>query len=90
MLSLLIDVVVAWLLVRFVPAGTKRMLLGLLGGWLAAIAGSVLVGFAMGWPPAAMLSRLTIGLLVHPVIVGGLVGLFGWIRARGKGRPGAS
>jgi hypothetical protein len=86
MLALLIDVIVAWLLVQFVPAGTKRMLLGLLGGWVAAFAGSATVGLAYGW--FAMLSRMTIDLLVHPLLVAGLVWLFTKLRSRGKGEAG--
>ena len=82
MLALLLDVLFAWLLVRFVPAGWKQILLALFGGWLAALAGSVLVGLAFGWSPVEMLSRLTVGLLVHPVVVGGLVWLLSWLRNR--------
>jgi hypothetical protein len=86
MLALLIDAIVAWLLVLYVPPGTKRMLLGLLGGWLAAIVGSAAVGLAYGW--FAMLSRMTIDLLVHPLLVAGLVWLFTRMRSQGKGEAG--
>lgn len=82
MLALLIDLVVAALLVRFVKPGTQRLLLSLLGGWVAAIAGAVLVGFAFGWPVMEILSRLTVGLLVHPPIVAGLVWLFDRLLSR--------
>lgn len=88
MLALLIDVVVAWLLVQFVPAGNKRMLLGLLGGWLAALSAAAPVGIAYGM--LAMLSRMTLDLLVHPLIVAGLVWLFTKIRNRGKGESGTN
>jgi Na+/citrate or Na+/malate symporter len=90
MLPLLIDTLVAWLLVRFVPAGVKRMLLGLVGGWVAALAGVLLVGFAFGWTPIDMLSRLSVGLLVHPLVVAGLIWLFTTIRNRRKGRAGTN
>lgn len=86
MLALLIDIVVAVLIVRFVRPGTKQVLLSLLGGWVSAVAGTVLVGFAFGWPLLDMLSRLTIGLLVHPLIVGGLAWLFGWLLGRFRNR----
>lgn len=88
MLALLIDVIVAWLLVQFVPAGNKRMLLGLLGGWLAALTASAPVGLTYG--VFAMLSRMTIDLLVHPLIVAGLVWLFTKVRNRGKGESGTN
>lgn len=78
MLALLIDVLVAWLVVRFLPPGWKQMLAGLLGGWLAAITGSILTGLAFGWSPLEMLSRLTTGLLVHPLIIAGL----GWLMVK--------
>ena len=84
MLELLIDAIVAWLLVKYVPDLVKRMLLGLVGGWLAAIAGSLLVGLAFGWPLPTMFSRLTVGLLVHPLIVGGFVWLLETIMSPGK------
>ncbi len=88
MLAVLIDVVVAWLLVQFVPAGNRRLVLGLLGGWLAALAASASVGIAYG--VLAMLSRMTVDLLVHPLIVAGLVWLFTKIRNRGKGESGTN
>ena len=84
MLALVVDVVVAWLLVRYVPPGWKQLLLGLLGGWLAAIADTVVIGLMFGWPPIEMLSRLTTGLLVHPLIVAGFAWLITRIRNRGK------
>ncbi len=87
MVSLLLDVVVAWLLAKFVPAGGTRMLLGLLGGWISAAAGSVLVGLAFGWTVPEMLQRLTIGLLVHPLVIAGLIWLYAWLTRRGKNRP---
>ncbi len=76
MLGLLIDVVAAALLVKFTRPGTIRMLLVLLSGWLAALAASGLIGVAFGWTPFDILSSLTVGLLVHPLIVAGLVWLF--------------
>ena len=86
MLGLLIDVVAAALLMRFTQPGTTRMLLVLFAGWLAALAASGLVGLAFGWTPLDMLSSLTVGLLVHPLIVAGLIWLFaklkGALRAR--------
>lgn len=90
MLALLIDAVVAWLVVRFVPPGWKQPLTGLLGGWLAAIADSAVMALTFGWPPVAILSRLTVGLLVHPLIVGGFAWLFVKIRSRGKGPAGSA
>ena len=89
-LALLIDVVVAWLLIKFVPPGNKRLLLGLFGGWLAAIAGSLLVGVAFGWPVFDMLSGLTIGLLVHPLLVAGFVWLLTKFLGGGKGPTDAA
>jgi hypothetical protein len=86
MLALMIDVIVAGLLARFVPAGVKRLALSLAGGWLAAIAGSMLTGLAFGWMPLDILSSLTTGLLVHPLVIVGLVWLIGKFGARGK-RP---
>lgn len=86
MIGLLIDVIVAWLLVRFVQPGTRRVFLGLLGGWAAALASAGLVGLAFGWTPFDMLSRLTVGLLVHPLIIAGLVWLFDLLRKRAQ-RP---
>lgn len=80
MIALLIDVIVAALLVKFAPPGWKRLLLGLLGGWLAAIADSALYGGT----PLDILSRMTVGLLVHPLIIAGLVWLFEKLRARSK------
>jgi hypothetical protein len=80
MLALLIDCIVAALLVRFVPPGWKRLLFGLLGGWLAAIADAAL----FGGTPLDMLSKMTVGLLVHPLIIAGLVWLFEKLRSRGK------
>ena len=87
MLALLIDIVVAWLVVRFVPAGWKQMLAALLGGWLSATAGSVFVGLAFGWTPFEMLSRLTMGLLVHPLVILGLAWLLNTLRSRTKRGP---
>jgi len=84
MLGLLVDVIVAWLLVRFVQPGTPRLLLGLLGGWAAALAASGLVGIAFGWTPFDILSSLTVGLMVHPLIIAGLVWLFGKLRSRAQ------
>ena len=52
----------------------------------AAFAGSATVGLAYGW--FAMLSRMTIDLLVHPLLVAGLVWLFTKLRSRGKGEAG--
>lgn len=88
MLALLIDIIAAWLTVRFVPPGWKQMLAALLGGWLAAIAGAVVVGMAFGWTAFEMLSRLTMGLLVHPLVILGLAWLFNMLRNRAKRNPG--
>jgi drug/metabolite transporter (DMT)-like permease len=88
LLALLIDIVVAWLLVRFVPPGWKQMAVGLVGGWLSAIAGSVIVGLAFGWAPIDMLSRLTVGLLVHPLVIAGIAWLFIKLRNRPKRSAG--
>jgi Na+/citrate or Na+/malate symporter len=82
MLGLLIDLVAAVLLVRFTRPGTTRMMLGLLAGWVAALAASGVVGIAFGWTPFDMLSSLTTGLLVHPLIVGGLIWLIGRLKLR--------
>jgi Na+/citrate or Na+/malate symporter len=82
MLGLLIDLVAAVLLVRFTQPGTTRMMLGLLAGWVAALAASGVVGVAFGWTPFDMLSSLTTGLLVHPLIVGGLIWLIGRLKLR--------
>jgi hypothetical protein len=85
-LALLIDLIAAALVARFVPAGWKQWLFALLGGWVAAVAGSVLVGLAFGWPLVEILSRLTVALMVHPLVVVGLVWAFNWIAARRAGR----
>ena len=82
MVALLIDCIAAALLVRFAPPGWKRLLFGLLGGWLAAIADSAL----SGGTPFDILSRMIMGLLVHPLIIAGLVWLFEKIKRRGT-RP---
>ena len=85
MVALLIDCIVAALLVRFAPPGWKRLLFGLLGGWLAAIADSAL----SGGTPLDILSRMTMGLLVHPLIIAGLVWLFEKLKNRGKREAGS-
>ena len=86
MLAIIVDFIAAALIARFVPPGPKQWLFALLGGWVAAVAGSVLVGLAFGWPLVEMLSRLTVALMVHPVVVVGLVWAFNWIAARRAGR----
>jgi len=86
MIALLIDVLAAWLVARYAPPGWKQMLAILVGGWLAAFADAAVLGLAFGWPPIDLLSRLTIGLLVHPPIVGGLAWLITMLRKRMK-RP---
>lgn len=86
MLAIIIDFIAAALITRFVPPGWKQWLFVLLGGWVAAVAGSVLVGLAFGWPLMEMLSRLTVALMVHPLVVAGLVWAFSWIAARRAGR----
>jgi len=48
------------------------------------------MALTFGWPPVAILSRLTVGLLVHPLLVGGFAWLFVKIRSRGKGPAGAA
>ena len=82
MIALIIDILAAWLVARFAPPGWKQMLAALLGGWVAAFADAAVLGFAFGWPPVELLSRLTTGLLVHPLIVGG----FAWLIAKFFGR----
>jgi ABC-type Co2+ transport system permease subunit len=82
MIALLIDALAAWLVARYVPAGWKQMLAALVGGWLAAFADAAVLGFAFGWPPIELLSRLTTGLLVHPLIVGGFAWLIAMLRRR--------
>ena len=84
MLALLVDLVVAALLARFTVPGTKRMLLGLLGGWLAAIVEAVGIGLAFGWMPLDIIWRLTIGLLIHPLLIAGMIWLLQKIISRGK------
>jgi len=75
MIALLIDVLAAWLVARYAPPGWKQMLTALLGGWVAAFVDAVVLGFLFGWQPIVLLSRLTMGLLVHPLIVGGVAWL---------------
>ena len=48
----------------------------------AAFADAAVLGFAFGWPPIEVLSRLTMGLLIHPLIVGG----FAWLITKFLGR----
>jgi ABC-type Co2+ transport system permease subunit len=88
MIALLIDVVAAWLVARYTQPGWKQMLAILVGGWLAAFADAAVLGFAFGWPPIELLSRLTFGLLVHPPIVGGLAWLITMLLRRMKRRAG--
>jgi ABC-type Co2+ transport system permease subunit len=88
MIALLIDVVAAWLVARYTQPGWKQMLAILVGGWLAALADAAVLGFAFGWPPIELLSRLTFGLLVHPPIVGGLAWLITMLLRRMKRRAG--
>jgi len=75
MIALLIDALAAWLVARYAPPGWKQMLTALLGGWVAAFLDAVVLGFLFGWQPIELLSRLTTGLLVHPLIVVG----FAWL-----------
>ena len=82
MIALLIDVLAAWLVARYAPPGWKQMLAVLVGGWVAAFADVAILAFAFGWPMIDALSRLTTGLLVHPLIVGG----FAWLMAKFLGR----
>ena len=82
MIALFIDVLAAWLVARYPPPGWKQMLAALVGGWTAAFADAALMAFAFGWPPIEVLSRLTTGLLVHPLIVGG----FAWLITKFLGR----
>ena len=84
MLALLVDLVVAVLLVRFTVPGTKRMLLGLLGGWLAAIVEAIGIGLAFGWMPIDIIWRLTIGLLIHPLLIAGMIWLLQKFIGRGR------
>ena len=84
MLALLVDLVVAVLLVRFTVPGTKRMLLGLLGGWLAAIVEAIGIGLAFGWMPIDIIWRLMIGLLIHPLLIAGMVWLLQKFMGRGR------
>jgi ABC-type Co2+ transport system permease subunit len=86
MIALFIDALAAWLVARYTQPGWKQMLAVLAGGWLAAFADAAVLGFTFGWPPIELLSRLTIGLLVHPPIVGGLAWLILMLRKRMK-RP---
>lgn len=86
MLALPIDALVAWLLVKRTAPGWKRMLLGVLGGWLAAVIGFSVTGLLLEWPAVDVLSRMTVGLLVHPLVVVGFVWVFEKIRYGGKGR----
>lgn len=88
MIALLIDVLAGWLVVRYAPPGWKQMLAALLGGWLAAFADAAVLGFAFGWPPIELLSRLTTGLLVHPLIVFGFAWLIAMLLKRMKRPPG--
>jgi ABC-type Co2+ transport system permease subunit len=89
MIALAIDILAAWLVVRYVPPGWKQMLAALVGGWVAAFADAAVLGVAFGWPAIELLSRLTAGLLVHPLIVGGLAWLFALLRRRLR-RPGGT
>ena len=75
MIALLIDVLAAWLVASYAPPGWTQMLAALLGGWVAAFADAAVLGFLFGWQPILLLSRLTMGLLVHPLIVGGVAWL---------------
>ena len=89
MIALIVDVLAAWLAARYAPPGWKQVLTVLVGGWLAAFADAAVLWFAFGWPPIELLSRLTIGLLVHPPIVGGLAWLIVLLRKRMKRPTGA-
>jgi ABC-type Co2+ transport system permease subunit len=82
MIALIIDILAAWLVARHAPPGWKQMLAALVGGWAAAFADAAVMAYAFGWPPIEVLSRLTTGLLVHPLIVGG----FAWLITRFVGR----
>jgi ABC-type Co2+ transport system permease subunit len=81
-IALFIDILAAWLVARYAPAGWKQVLAALVGGWAAAFADAAVMAYAFGWPPIEVLSRLTTGLLVHPLIVGG----FTWLITRFLGR----
>jgi len=89
MIALLIDLVAGWLVARRVPPGWKQWLAALVGGWAAAFADAAVLGVALGWPAIELLSRLTTGLLVHPLIVAGIAWLITWVGNRGK-RPGGT
>lgn len=88
MIALLIDVVAGWLVSRRVPPGWKQWLAALLGGWAAALADAAVLGVALGWPAIELLSRLTTGLLVHPLIVVGVAWIITWLGKRGGRRSG--
>ena len=82
MIALVVNILAAWLAARYAPPGWKQMLAALVGGWTAAFADAAVMAYAFGWPPIDVLSRLTMGLLVHPLIVGGLV----WLITKFLGR----
>lgn len=84
MIALFIDLLAGWGVARYVPPGWKQPLTALLGGWAAAFADAALLGVAFGWPAIELLSRLTTGLLIHPLIVLGLAWLFTRLRQRRK------
>jgi len=90
MIALLIDVLAAWLVVRYAPPGWMQMLGALIGGWSAAFADAAVLGLAFGWPMIDLLSRLTTGLLVHPLIVGGAAWLIAKFLDRRKRSTGAN
>ena len=82
MIALLVDILAAWLVARYAPPGWKQVLAALVGGWAAAFADAAVMAYAFGWPPIEVLSRLTTGLLIHPLIVGG----FAWLIVKFLGR----
>ena len=89
MIALVVDLLAAWLVARYAPPGWKQMLAALVGGWTAAFADAALMAYAFGWPPIEVLSRLTMGLLIHPLIVGGFAWLITKFRGRRKRSTGA-